>query len=110
MTMSMQYRLDFYIFAFCKANFVSAAMFPEVDKQGNIDRKHNVAQKHVLPSQFFEEARTAKLMFFFVYLVHGVDMVPCSRHAVFCDQPCYYLYFLQVSAQSEPQFANTNLY
>ena len=31
------------IFASWEASFVSATMFPEVDKQGNIDRKHNVS-------------------------------------------------------------------
>ena len=31
------------IFASWGANFVSAAMFPEVGKWGNIDRKHNVS-------------------------------------------------------------------
>ena len=31
------------IFASWEANFVSATMFPEVGKQGNIDRKHNVS-------------------------------------------------------------------
>ena len=31
------------IFASWEANFVSARMFPEVGKQGNIDRKHNVS-------------------------------------------------------------------
>ena len=30
------------IFASSKANFVSATMFPDVDKQGNVDRKHKV--------------------------------------------------------------------
>ena len=33
------------IVASWEANFVSATMFPEVDKQGNIDRKHNVVAK-----------------------------------------------------------------
>ena len=31
------------IFASWEANFVFATMFPEVGKQGNIDRKHNVS-------------------------------------------------------------------
>ena len=31
------------IFASWEANFVSATMFPEVGRQGNIDRKHNVS-------------------------------------------------------------------
>ena len=31
------------ILASWEANFVSAPMFPEVGKQGNIDRKHNVS-------------------------------------------------------------------
>ena len=31
------------IFASQEANFVSATMFPEVDKQGNIDTKYNVS-------------------------------------------------------------------
>ena len=31
------------IFASWEANFVSATMFHEVGKQGNIDRKHNVS-------------------------------------------------------------------
>ena len=31
------------IFASWEANFVSATMFPEVGKQGNINRKHNVS-------------------------------------------------------------------
>ena len=31
------------IFASWEANFVSATMFPEVGKQGNIGRKHNVS-------------------------------------------------------------------
>ena len=30
-------------FASWEANFVSATMFPEVDKQGKIGRKHNVS-------------------------------------------------------------------
>ena len=39
--------LNFFgnIFASWKANFVSATMFPEVGKQGNIGRKHNVSAK-----------------------------------------------------------------
>ena len=32
-----------------EANFVSATMFPEVGKQGNIDRKHN-ASATIFPS------------------------------------------------------------
>ena len=32
------------IFASWEANFLSATMFPEVGKQGNIDRKHNVSE------------------------------------------------------------------
>ena len=31
------------IFASQEANFVSAIMFPEVGKQGNIGKKHNVS-------------------------------------------------------------------
>ena len=31
------------IFASWQENFVSATIFPEVGKQGNIDRKHNVS-------------------------------------------------------------------
>ena len=31
------------IFVSWEANFVSATMFPEVDKHGNIDKKHNVS-------------------------------------------------------------------
>ena len=31
------------IFASLEVNFVSATMFSEVEKQGNIDRKHNVS-------------------------------------------------------------------
>ena len=31
------------IFASWEANFVSATMFPEVSKQENIDRRHNVS-------------------------------------------------------------------
>ena len=31
------------IFASWEENFVSATMFPEVNKQGNIDRKRNVS-------------------------------------------------------------------
>ena len=31
------------IFASWEANFVSATMFPELGKQGNIDKKHNVS-------------------------------------------------------------------
>ena len=31
------------IFASWEANFVSATMFPEVGKQGKIDKKHNVS-------------------------------------------------------------------
>ena len=31
------------IFVPWEANFVSATMFPDVGKQGNIDRKHNVS-------------------------------------------------------------------
>ena len=31
------------IFACWEANFVSATMFPEVGKQGKIDRRHNVS-------------------------------------------------------------------
>ena len=31
------------IFASWEGNFVTATMFPEVGKQGNIDRKHNVS-------------------------------------------------------------------
>ena len=31
------------IFVSWEANFVSAAMFPEVSKHGNIDRKHNAS-------------------------------------------------------------------
>ena len=31
------------IFASWEANFVSATMFPDVGKQGNIHRKHNVS-------------------------------------------------------------------
>ena len=31
------------IFASREENFVSATMFPEVGKQGSIDRKHNVS-------------------------------------------------------------------
>ena len=31
------------VFASWEANFVPATMFPEVGKQGNIDRKHNVS-------------------------------------------------------------------
>ena len=36
--------LNFFeiIFASWEANFVSTTMFPQVGKQGNIDRKHNV--------------------------------------------------------------------
>ena len=33
------------IFASWEANFISATMFPEVGKQGNIERKHNVFAK-----------------------------------------------------------------
>ena len=33
------------ILAFWEANFVSATMFPEVGKQGNIGAKHNVSQQ-----------------------------------------------------------------
>ena len=32
------------IFASWEANFVSVTMFPEVGKQGNIGRKHNVSE------------------------------------------------------------------
>ena len=37
--------LNFFgnIFAPWEVNFVSATMFPEAGKQGNIDRKHNVS-------------------------------------------------------------------
>ena len=39
------------IFASYEANFVSATMFPEMGKQENIDRKHNVsAHKHIFRS------------------------------------------------------------
>ena len=31
------------IFTSWEANFVSATMFPELGKQGNIDKKHNVS-------------------------------------------------------------------
>ena len=37
------------IFSSWEANFVSATTFPEVDKQGNTDRKHNLSAK-MIPS------------------------------------------------------------
>ena len=42
-TTKMFLNLSGNIFASWQANFVSAAMFPEVGKQGNIDRKHNAS-------------------------------------------------------------------
>ena len=49
------------IFASWEANFVSATMFPEVGKQGNIDRKHNVSAT-MFPS------------------LHRALNVPCDNH------------------------------
>ena len=46
------------IFASWEANFVSATMFPEVGKRGNIDRKHVFAQMFPSLSRAFQVTKT----------------------------------------------------
>ena len=46
------------IFAPLETNFVSVTMFPEVGKQGNIDRKHNVSATLCPGLVFYHEVYT----------------------------------------------------
>ena len=64
------------IFGSWEANFVSATMFPEVGKQRNIDRKHNV---FATIAQGFRQSRYKILEQFYSQTLVGIQVGNCRN-------------------------------